>query len=185
MAKIILYIASSIDGLIARKNGSVDWLNNFPNPEKTDYGYNEFFSKTTSVIMGRKTYDEILGFDIDWPYSDCNTYVVSRKNDFKVNTPGTFVVNEINKDFVNDLKSECDKNIWLVGGGEIISEFLKIDAVDEIILTFMPIILSKGIELFPGESKEIKLELINSEVFKNGIVSLHYKLNNTNETKSK
>ena len=68
MPKIKLYIAATIDGFIAREDGSLDWLNNHPNPDQLDYGYADFMSRIDTVIMGRKTYEEVLGFGVEWPY---------------------------------------------------------------------------------------------------------------------
>lgn len=71
-SKIKLYVASSLDGFIARKNGELDWLMEHPNPNQLDYGYAEFLNGIDTVLMGRKTYEEILAFDVEWPYADCN-----------------------------------------------------------------------------------------------------------------
>ena len=175
MSKIQLYIASSLDGFIAREDGSLDWLVNIENPDQVDHGYNQFIRDIDLVIMGRKTYEEVLGFDVEWPYSDCQTYVVTAKPEYEVRTPATKLLSFINKSSIQKLKSESRKNIWLVGGGKLISGFLNESAIDEMILSMVPVILGKGIRLFPDETLETKFELLNSESFETGIVNLTYR----------
>ena len=77
MSKVIVYIASSIDGFIARPDGSLDWLDAIPNPDKIDHGYLDLLEKTSCIIMGRKTYSALLGFGIEWPYSGKKTFIAS------------------------------------------------------------------------------------------------------------
>lgn len=94
MRKVKLYIATSLDGYIARKDGALDWLDNIPHPENEDYGYQEFYDSIDTVIMGRGTYEVVLGFDVDWPYSTCTTLVMSSTYDAPITTPNTKVVNQ-------------------------------------------------------------------------------------------
>ena len=154
MRKIILYIASSLDGFIARENGDIDWL-----PENTSSGYDEFYKTIDTVVMGKKTYEQVLTFG-EYPYKDKKSYVFTRKND-QTKDGNTEFVSDIDK-FVKENISNSGKNIWLVGGAEIISPFLNRGFVDEIILSIIPIVLGKGIPLFKNIQKEIKLELIKT-----------------------
>jgi len=78
MKKIILFMAVSLDSYIAEPDGSLEWLTSFPNPEKTDYGHNDFLSAIDTVIMGGRIYCELLNMDVIWPYKEQQTYVVSR-----------------------------------------------------------------------------------------------------------
>ena len=174
MAKIRLYIAASLDGFIARENGSLDWLSNLPNPDKLDYGYGTFISEIDTVLMGRKTYDEILGFGVDWPYSDCSSYVISRSEDLKISTPNTEQLKAIDNDVLEGLKAKSKADVWLVGGGSLISTFLDLEAIDEIMLCVIPVILGSGIPLFPLNSKETALELKSTEAYSSGAVMLTY-----------
>jgi dihydrofolate reductase len=151
MTKIQLYIATTLDGFIAREDGSLDWLE-FPNPNDIDHGYNDFIKGIDTVIMGRKTYDEVLGFGVEWPYSNCKSYIVSRDNNYKVKTINTELVHNINNDIIKKLKAKSNKNIWLVGGGSLITQFLNESAIDEMILSIIPTILGKGINLFPNST---------------------------------
>ncbi len=174
MAKIRLYIAASLDGFIARENGSLDWLNDLPNPDQLDYGYGTFISEIDTVLMGRKTYEEILGFGVEWPYSDCTSYVVSSSEELKISTPNTKQLMNIDLPALEGLKAQSRADVWLVGGGSLISTFLDLKAIDEIMLCVIPVILGSGIPLFPLNSKETALELKSTEAYSSGAVMLTY-----------
>lgn len=91
-AKVVLYIATSLDGYIARADGSLHWLYALPNPGQTDHGYHDFFSKIGATIMGSNTYKEIIGFGVDWPYAEIDSYVVSGNKDTSIESPKTYLV---------------------------------------------------------------------------------------------
>jgi len=167
MKKIILFIASSLDGYVARENGDIDWL-----PRNTASGYDEFYKSIDTVIMGKKTYDQILTFG-DYPYKDKKSYVFTRNNDLSKDENTEFV-HDVDK-LVKDIISNSGTNIWLVGGAEIISAFVNFGFVDEIILSIIPIVLGKGIPLFKNIQKETKLELIKTTDY-DALVELHYKI---------
>jgi dihydrofolate reductase len=164
MRKIILFIASSIDGYIARENGDIDWL-----PENATSGYDEFIESIDTVIMGKKTYDQVLSFG-DYPYKDKKSFVFSRNNPSK--DENVEFVSDADK-LVKEILSNSGTNVWLIGGAEIISIFLNLDFIDEIILSVIPVVLGKGIPLFQNVEKEIKFELIKTTDY-DGLVELHY-----------
>ena len=169
--KIILYIATSLDGFIARKNGSVDWLSPYENgPE--DYGYNEFYKKTGTVIMGNTTYKQVLSFG-DFPYKGKDCFVFTRNKDQPKDENVAFVTKSA-KDFISQLNLRDNENVWLVGGASIIDEFLKFDLIDEFIITTIPILLGDGIPLFKGKLNEKRLKLVDVKSFNSGLVQLHY-----------
>lgn len=172
---IKLFIASTLDGFIAREDGSIDWLTGLPNSGQIDHGYNDFLADIDVIIMGRKTYDDVLGFGIPWPYPDHKTYVVTANNDFKTSTPATEVIHEINDETIKKLKLMSRKSIWLVGGGEVIAAFLNENALDEMTISVIPILLGKGIRLFQQLPEETKLELVSSQPFETGVVNLVYR----------
>lgn len=174
MTKIILYIASSLDGYIARKDGSVDWLDSLDNPENSDFGYGEFMANIDILIMGRKTYEVVVGFDMPWPYKNIKTYVVTQNRDLTIDSPDTHLLHDIDKKAIEEIRRESARNVWLVGGGSLVTTFLNYHAVDEIILSQVPIILGEGIRLFPGKSIEVPFQLTKHEVFPNGLVQLNY-----------
>ena len=165
MRRIILYIASSLDGYIARENGDVDWL-----PENTKSGYDEFYKTIDTVVMGKKTYEQVLTFGA-YPYKDKKSYVFTRNNE-QTKDQNTEFVSDIDK-FVKENISNSGKNIWLVGGAEIISSFLNRGFVDEIILSIIPVVLGKGITLFKNTQNEVKLGLIKTTEY-DKLVELHY-----------
>jgi dihydrofolate reductase len=167
MRKIILFIASSLDGYIARETGEIDWL-----PENTASGYDEFIKSTDTVIMGRKTYDQILTLG-DYPYKSKKSYVFSRSDGNSKDENMEFV-HDADK-LAKSMISNSGTNIWLIGGAEIISIFLNLGFVDEIILSIIPVVLGNGIPLFRDVEKEVKLELIKTSNY-DKLVELHYKV---------
>ncbi|WP_420580428.1 dihydrofolate reductase family protein [Reichenbachiella sp.] len=174
MKKCKLFIATSLDGYIARADGSLDWLDAIPNPDKLDYGYYSFYDTVDTLIMGRKTYEEVLGFGVDWPYPDCKTYIVSSQ-EVEIKTENTFLFSGPLEDKVKEWKSENGKDIWVVGGGVLISSMIDLGLIDEMLLTITPVILGSGIPLIPNNPKETKLELVKTEAFDTGFVNLTYK----------
>ena len=175
MAEIKLYIATSLDGYIARKNNSLDWLNALQVPEGEDFGYGEFYSGIDTVLMGANTYKEVLSFGVDWPYEDCKSYVISRHGGFDITTPKTERIEELDLQRVEELQKESQKGIWLVGGGQLINQFLLMEKIDRFVITIIPILLGEGIPLFPEGFKDVELELEKVESMDPGVVNLFYK----------
>jgi dihydrofolate reductase len=176
MRKVKLYIAISLDGFIARKNGALDWLECIPNPNQLDYGYQAFYDSVDTVLMGRLTYEEILGFDVDWPYGNCKTGVFSRNTNLKITTPQTQLINGDIKNYITELKQQAGKDIWLVGGGSLLTAFLNEGVVDEMIISIAPVIIGDGLPLFPNMPKETSLELVDSTSYDTGFVTLTYRV---------
>jgi len=172
MRKIILYIASSLDGFIARENGSIDWLKTYEGG-KEDYGYNKFLDSIDTIIIGKKTYEQSLGFG-EWPYKNKRCYVFTRNTNKKEDNNVEFKNDPIK--FTKALLKEKGKNIWLIGGSEINSLLLNEKLIDGIILTVVPIILGKGIPLFRNMGKEVRLNLTKSKKYKSGLFQLTYKV---------
>jgi dihydrofolate reductase len=170
MRKIILYIAPSLDGYIARRDGSIDWLRKYETGEE-DYGYNEFLKSVDTLLMGRKTYEQIVGFG-EWPYEGKQGYVFSTQG---IRDPRVMAVPEP-VTFTKALKEKPGKDIWLVGGGQAISLLMNHRLVDEIIITIIPIILGSGIPLFSHITAETKCVLIKEKAYPSGLVQLHYSL---------
>ncbi len=167
--KLILYIATSLDGFIAREDGSVDWL-----PDSgEDFGYEAFLSQIDTVLMGHKTYRQILSFDVEYPYTGKRNYVFTRDKTLERDEHAEFVHSNIIP-FVKALKVTGFKNIWLVGGGELFSELLAAGVVDELILFVFPLLLGEGIPLFQGPFQEQKLELLHAHGHQGGVVELRY-----------
>lgn len=175
MPKIRLYIACSLDGYIAREDGSIDWLTEYENNSETDYGYSEFYESIGTVLMGRKTYEQVLGFG-NWPYGEKKSYVFTRqKAPLRLEKKVEFVSEDIGK-FVHNLKENTEDDIWLVGGSQLIKIFLEENLVQDMIVFVVPVILGSGIPLFDHIGKEIRLKTGRIEKYENGLVRLEYKL---------
>jgi dihydrofolate reductase len=175
MRKIKLYIAMSLNGKIAKVDGSVTWLETLPNPDKTDYGYADFYESIDTTIQGFSTYKQVLDWGIDFPYSNKKNYVITRKQNLKHTTFVEFIT-ENHTDFIRQLKNEKGADIWLIGGGQINTLLLNSALIDEIQVFVMPIILSEGIEIFEFLPKEILLKLVETKNFASGAVLLKYEL---------
>ncbi|MEM9540743.1 MAG: dihydrofolate reductase family protein [Cyanobacteria bacterium P01_E01_bin.42] len=167
---VSLFIASSLDGYIARQSGAVDWL--FTD---ADYGYTEFFAGIDTVIMGRKTYQQILQFG-DYPYSEKQSFVlsdtlVSQKDD------NVEFIGRNSEDLLERLRESSE--VWLVGGGEAIAYFLKHHWIDRLILSVHPIILGEGIPLILRDANlETQLELYETKTYESGLLQISYHLVN-------
>lgn len=171
MRKIILFIAASLDGYIARESGEIDWL--FTDQ---DYGYTDFSAQVDTLIMGNKTYQQVLSFD-EYPYEDKEVFVFSKTQSGTTHNQAKFVnSNWVN--FTKTLRQSHGGNIWLVGGAQLIHFFLQQGFIDELILSIHPIILGSGIPLIVNDSSlETKLELQNVKSFNTGLVQMFYKIN--------
>ena len=173
--KIIVYIATSADGYIARPDGSVDWLNR---PRTAgDYGMSEFFKSFDTIIFGRKTYDQSLKFSrksVESNLSKTKNYVFTH-NPPKTKLNVTFV-NEPIKEFASRLRGTPGKDIWMMGGGGIIASFLDAGELDEFIIHVIPTFIGEGIPLIAPGKRNIELNLLSTEGYKDGVVRLHYRV---------
>lgn len=176
MTEIILYIATSKDGYIADENGSVDWLpQSLEETGGQDYGYHEFYDSVDAIAIGRKTYEQILGFG-DWPYAGKLSYVFTRKPMESSNREIEFVSDDI-QGFIRRLEEQNVKKLWLVGGSELIDAFYIQGRIDGFIVTVFPNVLKKGILLKTLENALEKDELIKLPTidFGAGVLQNHYK----------
>jgi dihydrofolate reductase len=173
--RIKLYIATSLDGFIAREDGSIDWLTEYENSPATDYGYSEFYASIGTVLMGRKTYEQVLGFG-DWPYGEKNVYVFTRQKEPLHHEKNVEFVSRDIAEFIRQLKEETDQDIWLVGGSQLIKVFPKEDLVQDMIVFVNLIILGNGVPLFDRIGKEIRLKTGRVEKYENGLASIEYEV---------
>lgn len=170
---IVLYIATSLDGYIARSNREVDWLNGHSEKSDVDNGYNKFYSTIDTVVMGRTTYEQVvteLSPDI-WVYEGKKCYVATTRKD-QIDNRVEFISGNI-IEFIKNIRTLPGKDIWLVGGSKLIDLFIKNDFIDKYIITIIPTILGEGISLFREQNPEIKLKLIETKTI-NGMVELTY-----------
>ncbi|MFA4923226.1 MAG: dihydrofolate reductase family protein [Ignavibacteriaceae bacterium] len=170
----IVYIATSIDGFIAKKDGGIDWLFEVPNPDGSDFGFSDFIKNIDAIIMGRNTYELVLTFG-NWPYNK-PVFVLSKTLQSVPNnlTDKVEILNENPHSVIKELNSRKYFNIY-VDGGKTIQEFLKQELIDEIIITRIPILLGEGIPLFGVLTKEQKYEHIKTDIFNNALVKSYYK----------
>ena len=178
MKKIKLYIATSLNGKIAKSDGSVHWLEAIPNPDKLDYGYAAFYESIDTTLQGYTTYQQIMDWGIDFPYANKKNYVLTRKQGLN-NTKDVDFITTKHLDFIKELKKQNGTDIWLIGGGQINTLLLNEGLIDEIRVFVMPIILPGGIELFELLPKETELILVESTAYATGVVELRYAFKNT------
>jgi dihydrofolate reductase len=176
MRKIKLYIASSLDGKIARPDGNIDWLDEFNSPAE-DYGYNDFMDSVDTTVMGNTTYQQILKMGPGFPYNNKRNYVFTRNSGLKQDGNVTYRSGDLFS-FVQSLKQESGKDIWLVGGGQVNAFFLNNDLIDELILFFIPVLIGDGIPLFDQSDRLKNLTLTGNKSYPNGVVELKYNFNN-------
>ncbi|MBD2307029.1 dihydrofolate reductase [Chroococcidiopsis sp. FACHB-1243] len=173
MTKFILYVATSIDGYIARSDGSLDWL--LPSPEELykDEDYIKFYNSIDAIVMGSTTYEQILGFG-DWAYPGKLSYVLTSRNLSTVRTDIVFMKSV--EEIVEDASKRGYQRVWLMGGGKAASPFIQKELVDEYFIFIIPVILGAGISLYQS-LPELKLNLVRvREKFSpHGVVELHYK----------
>ena len=174
MSQVILYIATSLDGFIAKPDGNIDWLTSVPNPDTGDYGYAALLDRIGTLIMGRKTYEEVLGFDMEWPYKGYDVYVVTTDKNLEIKSPSTYPLTDNLREFVTRLKRNNPKDIWLVGGGQLVTAFINQGLLDKMIISIVPKIIGGGIPLFPVGTLETEWKLVNTQAFSTGLVNLTY-----------
>lgn len=167
--KIVLFIATSLDGYIARENGDINWLNDVQG--EGDNGFTEFYKTIDTIIMGKTTYDHVLTLAEEFPHLDRKNYVFSNSRT-GIDKFVEFVRGDVVK-FTRNLQNQDGKNIWLVGGSALLDQFLKENLVDEFIITVAPIVLGKGIPLFKNDNPELMLSLNGSMRF-GEFIQLHY-----------
>ncbi len=167
--KVQLFIAISLDGFIAREDGGIDWLFS-----DGDYGYAAFYAQIDALVMGRKTFDQVLSFG-EWPYADKPCFVCTRRDLPNVPEPVVAVAGDAEQIVATILVHGC-RQIWLVGGGEVVAAFRAQRLIDEYILTVHPVLLGAGIPLFTPLPLEEPLQLLNTKTYPSGLVQLHYTL---------
>ncbi len=176
--KIIVYIATSADGYIARPNGDVEWLNRLP---PADYGMKAFYRTIDAIVMGRKTYDWGMAYarkhNMKSGVFDTSivNYVFSKKPPKRA-APGIEFVSEPVKKFARRLRTKPGKHIWLMGGGELIASFLDAKEIDEFEIHVIPTLIGKGIPLIAPRHRDIALKLLAAKKFPDGVVRLCYEV---------
>ena len=171
--KIIVNIATSADGYIARPNDDIEWLTSRPAP-KGFYGMGRFMQSIDTKLLGRKTYDLSLRMGAKFD----RHYVFSRQPPASAPTGVEFVNGAISS-FAERLKHEKGKDIWMMGGGDIIASFLDEGAIDEFIISIVPVFIGEGIPLIAPRHRHVPLDLRSVKRFPDGVVQVHYSLGKT------
>jgi dihydrofolate reductase len=174
MKKIKVFIAVSLDGFIAYLDGGMDWLAGLSCPTLNEFRDKTFYDSIDTVIMGNGAYQEIASFDVDWPYKDKATYVLSRQNDNLPPKANVSYLTENVLERIRQIKCQEGKGIWLLGGGQTIRLLLNHDLVDELHLCYIPVMMGEGIPLFPCKMKSSKWKLSDNKPFENGILKVDY-----------
>lgn len=173
MRKVILFIAMSLDGYIADQYGKVDWLAGQDRQKDTIDTFEEFVKNIDTVIMGWKTYHQIITelSPEHWVYPNLKSYVVTHQQ--VTSTQKIIFTSEKPQDIVSKLKQKQGKDIWICGGSQMIQPLLKSQLIDEYYITVIPILLGSGIRLFQSEYYSVPLKLIHYRE-NNGMMELVY-----------
>ena len=175
--KIIVYIATSADGYIARLDGDVEWLNR--RPRNVEYGIREFYKTIDTILWGRKTYDWLLDYSkkhgktkglLDTKLAN---YVFSRKPPKRAASGVEFVTEPV-KVFAQRLRATPGKQIWMMGGGGLIGSFLDEGEIDEFDIHVIPVFIGEGIPLIAPRHRDVTLRLLSSRKYPDGVVRLRY-----------
>lgn len=169
--KISIYIAMSIDGYIARKDGGLDWLE-YGHTGDEDYGFKKFIGSVDALVLGRNTYEVVSGFG-EWPYKGKKVVVLSRTLK-EVRKEAELFSGEL-ADLASSLHSQGIKHVW-VDGGVTVSKFLEAGLVDEITISVISVVLGSGIPLFSAMSQGQACRLISTQSYPSGLVQLKYEV---------
>ncbi|MGE4290460.1 MAG: dihydrofolate reductase family protein [Salinivirgaceae bacterium] len=174
MRTVSIFIATSLDGYIAKPNDDLSFLKMVEKPGE-DYGYAGFTATIDTLILGRKTYDWVVREigSSHYDNGERQVYIITRTARPAIGNTQFFTGNP--GDLVRRLKAQNGKNIYCDGGAEIINELLKQDLIDELIVSVIPVLLGQGTRLFNGGRPEQAIELVNTKAFDTGLVQLHYR----------
>lgn len=169
-----VFIATSLDGYIADKNGGIDWLHQIQNPEQDDMGYQAFISRMDALVMGRTTFETVSSFDMEWPY-DIPVFVLSNT---LTNLPAAYsskveLVKGPLSEIVATIQDKGHQHLY-IDGGATIQSFLREDLIDELIITTIPVLLGGGSTLFGTMDRRLAFKHVEAKRYLNRIVQNHY-----------
>ncbi len=164
------YIAASLDGFIARPDGSIDWLSMVERPGE-DYGYKRFFDSIDTLLVGRKTYEVALGFG-SWPYGGKRVVILAHRP--RPSRHGEeFFAGDL-APLVERISAEGAKHVY-VDGGSVLSQSLSAGVLDDLTVSLVPILLGAGVRLTQNVARDVRLQLVACRSFESGLVQLHYR----------
>jgi len=179
---VTIHMAASLDGFIARKNGSVDWLetsDKFEDGDAMDPEFVTAFLKTIDCyVMGSRTYETALDFEakgLGWAYGDKPTFVLTNRDLPKTRDTVEFYSGDLAR-LVNEQLKPVFRSIWFVGGGVVSGECLRLGLADEVRYSIMPILIGEGISFFEGLDQDVDLHLLELKAYKSGMVALRYEV---------
>ena len=188
-SRVTIHMAASVDGFIARKDGSVDWLetsDEFTSGESLDPSQVEAFLKTIDCyVMGSRTYETALNFEtkgLGWSYGDKPTFVLTSRSLPRTRDTVEFYSGDLSQ-FVNERLRPAFRSIWFVGGGTVSGDCLRRGLADEIRYSILPVLIGDGIPFFEKLGRDVSLHLAEVNAYKSGIVELRYEVRgNLSET---
>ncbi|MCL3781287.1 dihydrofolate reductase [Prolixibacteraceae bacterium JC049] len=165
-----VFIATSLDGYIADKNGSIEWLNSIPNPDNLDMGYSDFVAQIDAIVMGRTTFETVCSFGIDWPYTKPVFILSNTLTELPKQYEGkAFLINGTLTDILEQIHKKEYGQLY-IDGGVTIQNFLKEDLIDSITITTIPLLLGGGSSLFGEHQNILEFECTETKQFSNNIV---------------
>ena len=181
-SRVTIHMVASLDGFIARKDGRVDWLetsDEFADGETLDQEFVESFLKTIDCyVMGSRTYETALGFEakgLGWSYGSKPTFVLTNRNLPRTRDTIEFYSGDLAQ-FVNEQLRPKFRSIWIVGGGVVSGECLRLGLADEVRYSILPILIGDGISFFDRLDRDIALHLAEVRAYKSGMVELCYEV---------
>jgi len=172
MARLLGYIATSLDGFIATRDDSLDWLFAYNDLDLGEHDYRQFIQRIRTVVMGRGTYDFLARDDAPWAYGDQRVLVVTSR---PLPAPkGPLEARGDVDDLISELRSLDDGDVWILGGGELQMAFIERGALDEIEIYVMPELIGGGKPLFPATGVRVRPRLLGAAALDRGCVRLHY-----------
>jgi dihydrofolate reductase len=172
MRKVRYGVAMSLDGYIAGPNGEADWIVMDP-----EINFDEIWGQFDTLLMGRRTYEAAIARLGEASMQRMKTVVVSRSLRH-ADCPGVTIVSELTREGMQALRAKSSKDIWLLGGGELFNFLLGMREVDTVEVSVMPVLLGGGVALLPPPAQQTKLKLSEHKVYRSGIVSLVYEVQN-------
>jgi dihydrofolate reductase len=184
-SRVTIHMAASLDGFIARQDGSVDWMetsDEFAGGETMDPSFVEAFLKTIDCyVMGSRTYETALGFEkkgFGWAYGDKPTFVLTHRELPRTRDTVEFYAGDLAQ-FVNGRLRSQFRSIWFVGGGAVSGECLRLGLADEVRYSILPVLIGDGIPFFGELGKDVALHLTEVKAYKSGTVGLCYEVRET------
>ena len=181
-SQVTIHMAASLDGFVARKDGSVDWLetsDEFAAGDTMEPESVETFLKTIDCyVMGSRTYETALSFEgkgLGWAYGDKPTFVLTHRGLPRVRDTVDFYSGDL-AEFVNTRLRPAFRSIWFVGGGTVCGECLRLGLADEVRYSILPILIGDGMQFFEGLDRDVALHLMEIKAYKSGMVSLRYEV---------